>query len=95
MKSIMDRHPEIIEMLKAWGLFSPANVTRAWMGSIDPPRAGLMVCSCGWRGREDETDERRYDSGLASWERLGGRRGWHWHCPRCDRVIWRYYNVIS
>jgi len=77
---------------------SKADVMRALLGSVEPPRNEtqmIAICTCGWRGTMQDAIKRKYDSGLESWSRLGGRRGWRWYCPDCDVVVWRYYWMIS
>lgn len=76
--------------------YSKAQVMRARLGSIEPPmdeRQMLAVCDCGWTGDLNECDREEYDNG--KWGRNAGRRGYHWNCPRCKSLVWRYYHTIN
>lgn len=100
-----DEFNRIVEMLKSVepdldypnDKHSRAQLARALLGSIDvkDPRAMLAICACGWRGVMWDCPREGYDSGLYSWQHLAGRKGWHWNCPRCGLLIWKYYNKIS
>lgn len=76
---------------------SKAQVVRAAIGSIDvkDERAMRAICKCGWRGTMLDCRREHYDSGAESWRNRAGRAGYHWHCPKCEAVIWRYYYMIS
>jgi hypothetical protein len=76
--------------------YSKAAVMRAMLGSIDVPTdesSMIALCECGWHGTMVATRKRNYDNG--EWAHRSGRRGMHWHCPECDRVIWKYYHTIN
>jgi hypothetical protein len=72
-----------------------AAVVRAIMGSTKPQWEMTAICACGWRGTFNDIAVLRFDSGSESWEMHAGRRGYHYPCPNCGEVIWRYYNIIN
>jgi hypothetical protein len=77
---------------------SKAQVMRAAMGSINAPAdesSMTAICVCGWRGTMTDTRRELYDSGAESWRKHAGRRGYHWNCPKCGDVVWKYYNEIN
>jgi hypothetical protein len=72
-----------------------AQRVRAMLGSIEPRLEMQALCNCGWKGTILDTKEETYRSDETSWHMHGGRQGWHYICPKCGAVVWRYYNVIN
>lgn len=54
-----------------------------------------MKCKCGWQGKHIDLMEVRYTSDSQSWQTMCGRDGWHYHCPRCNRLLDTYYFRVS
>lgn len=99
---MMDQFTRVGEMLKSIrpdldmdSRDGKAEIMRGLMGSLRVPDHMVAICECGWRGTLVDTNERHYDSGPDSWRHHAGRRGWHWHCPKCQKVIWKYYSEIN
>lgn len=98
-----DEFMRIAEMLKSIepdldypnNTHSKAQVMRAAMGSINVPDDATMtaICGCGWRGTMLDCQWGPYDNG--AWAHRAGRKGYHWNCPTCGEVVWRYYNEIN
>lgn len=99
-----DEYMRIAKMLKSIepdldypnNTHSKAQVMRAVMGSVDVPydeQSMVAVCACGWEGTMGDTQREAYDNG--EWAHHAGRKGFHWNCPACGQLIWRYYDVIN
>lgn len=67
----------------------------ALQGYIDPPDSMPIECECGWHGTIIESTMTRYSSDAQSWYAKGGREGWHYLCPQCERFLWAYYYKVS
>lgn len=65
------------------------------LGHVAPADTQAAECACGWEGTIEDCNMIRYRSDDESWSRLAGRAGLHWKCPKCDEIVWKYYNVIS
>jgi hypothetical protein len=72
-----------------------AAIMRARTGGVEPEWKMAAICRCGWRGTFNDVPIRRFDSGPDSWTMHAGRRGYHYLCPDCGEVIWRYYHTIN
>jgi hypothetical protein len=72
-----------------------AAILRAITGSTEPQWEMAAICSCGWRGTFNDIGFIRFDSGPDSWTMHAGRRGYHYPCPDCGEIIWRYYHTIN
>lgn len=69
---------------------------RALMGHTEPKDTEAIKCpDCDWTGTIAECHRRHFSSGGDSWQHLDGRRGYHWHCPNCNEVVWAYYHTVS
>lgn len=64
------------------------------LGSATPDKAVKCV-SCKWEGTLKQTHKRAYRSDPQSWRSLGGREGNHYHCPKCDFVVFHDYWLVS
>lgn len=101
-----DERQRLAEMLKSIepsldypnDTHSKAQVMRATMGSINVPldeSQMVAICTCGWRGTMQDCDRVNYNTPHESWVRLAGRSGFHWNCPECKSVVWKYYDMIN
>lgn len=63
------------------------------LGHIEPKDELLIECSCGWHGTIK--DCLKNDFSNDGWNQLSGRKGYFWHCPDCNEIVWRYYHTIS
>jgi hypothetical protein len=101
-KAFNDERKRIADMLASVDpAFNPdttrgkAAVMRAILGSVEPEWEMAVICKCGWRGTFNDIAVLRFDTGPESWEMRAARRGYHYPCPKCGEVIWRYYHTIN
>ena len=60
-----------------------------------PDENNPVDCSCGWNGKIKDTTEKRITSQPDLWYRLSGREGFEYCCPRCNRIVYKYYFKVS
>lgn len=66
---------------------------KAMLGYYEPKDGQVVMCACGWEGVIEDCHKGNFSNGEFS--RLSGREGYHWHCPKCSDVVWRYYYRVS
>lgn len=56
----------------------------------------MLACrNCKWYGKRSETICKRFVSSPDSWYHKGGRDGWQYFCPNCDRLVDSYWLRMS
>lgn len=61
-------------------------------GHVNPDANQPVECKCGWKGVIVDCNRNKageYDAPLAQ------RKGWFWHCPVCDTILWHYWYAVS
>lgn len=54
-----------------------------------------LKCRCGWTGEVNKAIEKPIRTDAQSWQSLGGREGWHYHCPVCNWMLTANYTKVS
>lgn len=61
----------------------------------DEKDVGCHNSRCKWKGKLKDAKQKEVSSPHSAWLALGGREGWHWHCPRCGFIVESYYTKMS